>query len=656
MDISKVTISQLFERPRRYLVPLFQRRYVWTESDQWEPLWEDIASQADALAHSRTAAGSTPRQHVMGAVVLGRERTGIREVPTSLLIDGQQRMTTLSVLLAALRDMAASLGNDFMAQSLQRLLANPEPLQSPVEAYKVWPTHGDQVAFMDAMSLRGAQEIEAKYPLPKRRPRKGDRARPPIVDAYLYFSRSIANFIGEVATDVEAISGSSTPEHVERRATDLFDALTRHLQFVVIELDEEEDPQVIFETLNARGVPLLPSDLIRNFLFLNAERQDGDPQQLYDTFWQPFDADWTAPGEKRPFWQEMTKQGRLKRPRIDLFLFHYTTLSARQEIRVDHLFTEFRAWWNQEQEAERRPIASGLLANGERAIASELARIARFAGHFRLVQFPDPGTRVGRFASRLKAVDTFTVFPLVLSLLDRARSLGSDDIDASLRDLESYLIRRMTCGLTSKGYNQVFLELLRHLADDDDFRSARIREWLSSLTAVSDRWPSDAEFSRAWLEDPLYARLKPARVCMLLEAIEQASRSEFQETQEVPRGLTVEHLLPQNPQAGDYPFPQLPSLRTEEQLEQRARLIHSMGNLTLLTMKLNKSVSNGPWSLKRPKIAMQSLLLLSRYCDRPDVLTGWNEDDIRARGNELLATALGLWPGPGSYRATSFHQ
>jgi uncharacterized protein with ParB-like and HNH nuclease domain len=646
LDISKVTIAQIFEKPRRYLVPLFQRRYVWSQAEQWQPLWDDIVAQAEALTRSRRAGNGPLRQHFMGAVVLGRETTGIREVPSSLLVDGQQRLTTMSVLLAALRDAGRALGDDFMAQSLQRLLANPEPLQERDEAYKVWPTQGDRVAFEDALNAGSRDALEARYPLPKRMPRKGDQFRPPIVEAYLFFAQVISDYLNDPEQAQVVASASAPREVLERRAADLLDAVTRHLQIVAIELDEEEDPQVIFETLNARGVPLLPSDLIRNFLFLTAQRQDSDVEQLYDKFWAPFDADWSVPGEKRPFWQEMIKQGRLKRPRIDLFLFHFTTLSIQQEIRIDHLFSEFRTWWQQSASDLMLEQAATRLSSGERSIAAELARLARFANHFRVIQLADPDTRLGRFGRRLKAVDTSTVFPLVLTLQDRSKNLGKEDFDASLRDLESYLVRRMVCALTTKGYNQIFLDLLRHLTRQGDFRNSSIREWLSGLTAVSDFWPDDEAFRRAWLEEPLYARLKPAKTCMLLEALEQASRSDWQETQSVPDGLTVEHMLPQNPQPGDYPFAADDGAPMSALVERRARLVHSMGNLTLLTMALNKSVSNGPWSVKRPVISKQSLLLLNRHCDRPDVMEGWNEDGIRRRGDQLFNIATQVWPGP----------
>src|SRR6476661_5541440 len=105
MEIAKITVAQMFEKPRRYLVPLFQRRYVWSSEGQWQPLWEDILEQADAVSAAKESHQLPPRQHFMGAVVLGRETSGIKQVPVSLLVDGQQRLTTITIILAALRDV-----------------------------------------------------------------------------------------------------------------------------------------------------------------------------------------------------------------------------------------------------------------------------------------------------------------------------------------------------------------------------------------------------------------------------------------------------------------------------------------------------------------------------------------------------------------------
>ena len=152
MDIDKYTITELFEKPRRFVVPLFQRPYVWGAEKQWQPLWEDIIAQVDAAALAKAQGRREPRPHFLGAVVLGREKTVMREVPRRLVVDGQQRLTTLQVLLAAFHSVIIPLEAPFLTQTLNRLLHNPEPLSDVFERFKIWPTQANQAAFQAALT------------------------------------------------------------------------------------------------------------------------------------------------------------------------------------------------------------------------------------------------------------------------------------------------------------------------------------------------------------------------------------------------------------------------------------------------------------------------------------------------------------------------
>src|SRR5436853_5571517 len=114
---------------------------------------------------------------------------------------------------------------------------------------------------------------------------------------------------------MESISYRLTaPVETEKRISALFDTFRHDIQIVSIELEGHDDPQVIFETLNARGEPLLPSDLLRNYFFWRASREHAELQGLYDKYWSHFDSE---------FWKREEKQGRLTRPRVDLFFYNF---------------------------------------------------------------------------------------------------------------------------------------------------------------------------------------------------------------------------------------------------------------------------------------------------------------------------------------------
>ena len=133
---------------------------------------------------------------------------------------------------------------------------------------------------------------------------------------------------------------------------------------------------------------------------------------------------------------------------------------------------------------------------------------------------------------------------------------------------------------------------------------------------------------------------------MILRAIEEASRTTKNEVMGLPENLTVEHLLPQKGALTDYPYATSMPLEAGETPERsRARIIHTVGNLTLLTRSLNASVSNGPFSAKRTQIVEDSDLRLNAWL-RTDQRTTWSEADISERAEKLFVLALSLWPRP----------
>src|SRR5450759_5656732 len=140
MKPDKLTVYEVFQRERRYIVPLYQRSYVWNEEEQWEPLWEDIERQAEACLTSETHVAR--RSHFLGAIVLNVAKIVGSSVARSEIIDGQQRLTTLQLFLAALRDYATEIGSS-QKNKLARLTINEDEKPGSEGSFKVWPTNAD---------------------------------------------------------------------------------------------------------------------------------------------------------------------------------------------------------------------------------------------------------------------------------------------------------------------------------------------------------------------------------------------------------------------------------------------------------------------------------------------------------------------------------
>ncbi|MFT5797449.1 MAG: hypothetical protein ACI84R_001509 [Candidatus Azotimanducaceae bacterium] len=615
----KLTIQELFSRERRFVIPLFQRAYVWNKEEQWEPLWEDIERRAEA--HFKKMKSDTEgkvRSHFMGAVVLSNSVAQGRSIARCDVIDGQQRLTTLQLLLAALRDQAKELGAEEEDVNIFRdLTRNPRRAEDSEELFKVWPTNSDQGAFVKVMTAGSISELQAKF---------GPETLifPRMAQAYFYFADEIATYVQQ---DEES---SILPD----RFLSLVSALKESLQLVVIELEAEDDPQIIFETLNARGQALLPSDLIRNFIFMKVGGEKSDA--LYDQHWRHFDdlrvEDADQDGETR-FWHLDERQGRLTRPRIDLFVFHYLTMKTENDIRIGDLFREFKKWLEDSQLDE-----IGLLKD-----------MKVHSDHFQRLIDPKGNNRIAVFANRLKSLDTATLHPLLLFLLSiEGQGISAEELEECIVDLESFMVRRFICDLTPKNYNRFFLSVLtkaKKAHKDASSIHVAIHDELTKSNLDTNLWPDDKKFKKGWMEKQLYVRSRPDRSAMILKALQSGMRTSRNEALELIETLTVEHLLPQKATLKDYPFAEVELEDDYSPEDYRADLLNTVGNLTLLTGPLNSSVSNGPFVQKIVAIREDSDLRLNAWLRKPEA-NYWNEVTIEERSKQLFKLAKKIWPSP----------
>lgn len=591
MKTDTLRFRDLLQKDIRLIVPLFQRPYVWNERDQWAPLWDDIRAIAEDLLHDRFR-----RPHFLGAIVLEQVRTGAGEVEQRLVIDGQQRLTTALIILEAFHDLCHELGATRHQGALAKMTRIDDPMvQAGGELYKVWPTTVDQPAFRLIMESGTQKELESALETDE------DLADRPIVKGYLFFIETIRDWIGAV-------------DDSEAKITALLSTLRDHMRFVVIDLEDEDDAQLIFETLNARGTPLLPTDLVKNFVFHRARIEGLEAQSLYDQYWLYFD-------EWDDWWRKSIGRGHARRARIDLFLQAFLTIKIREDVPVTHVYAICRD----------HILTSGATAD---SFLDELNAYARVYGDgFYEV---DEGSVEKRFLEMVDVLEVLSVTPVTLELFrrfgDKPRILR-----AILGDIESFLIRRMICNLNTRGYNRFFVDLLAEIGKDDK-AAERVRAYLLKGDAESNRWPGDKEFRESWLKMPIYRTLVRKRVRFLLETLESALQGS--KTEQIVSKLHIEHLLPQK-WAQHWPLPGEEDEATET--SNREASLHTIGNLTLATSSLNPAISNGPWGKKRREILKHSALNLNRPLADEDE---WNESRILARSRELFKTARRLWSHP----------
>lgn len=595
MDAGQLSVKKIFGQDRRHIIPLFQRPYVWKMQEQWEPFWDDVRVVTERILRNENTS-----PHFLGAIVLDQVPKPTGHLETRLVIDGQQRLTTLQIFLEAFCDLAANVGMEDHHLALRKLTRNDDPLsKDPDETLKVWPTNSDRDHFRRVMFAESPEDLLKKY---GRKP-GSTWVYHQIGDAYLYFYRAVLEWL------------KPEEEGIEDRVEALYTAVAERLRMVVIDLGTDDDAQLIFETLNARGTPLLASDLIKNYLFHKAQDPD-EQQRLYSEYWSPFDHD-------ASYWRAEVASGRLRRARIDLFLQHFLTLKTKDDVLVTALYKEFRDYTDGRGDGE--PQAS-------------FASIKTYSEIYRSFEHQTPETRQALFFERLSTLQITTAYPFLLELTAQYGD-EPDEILTVLEVIESFLVRRLVCQMTAKNYNRLFIDLLGAL-DGEGTVSERVRGFLTGLEGESVRWPRDAEFRLAWTEAPLYRVLARARLRMLLEAVERKLRTEKTENVLFKEALTVEHVMPQAWQA-HWPLP--PDEPRDKAYAGREKLVHTMGNLTLLTKVLNPGVSNLAWVDKRAAITKHSALALNReFHTFPD----WNEETIRERANQMFKYARELWPNP----------
>ena len=632
MKPTTFTISAFFQRERRYIVPLFQRSYVWER--QWEPLWEDIKTIANQLIDgSEQGTLHHLRNHFMGAVVLSKIETFGHQVVADEIIDGQQRLTTIQVFLVALRDYLKNSNVEVGNRNwlvLNKVTEN-ELFDDTSERYKVWPTVTDRKVFETIFSAASPEKLQELYPKIRYYKSRYYQPRHRLVQSYLYFHKVIDEYVsGLLPESTEDGEEVETPIGTrEQRSKALIDALTLNFEIVVIELEEKDDPQTIFQSLNYLGEPLLPSDLIRNFVFLEAMRQHKPVEPLFKQYWQEyFDP---ATGES-DFWSSVIRQGRLNRSSFDLFIFHYLIQKTEREIPVAFLFQEFRDWWH----------------SMSPDVESHLKDIQKQSHVFKRFLAPIANGRIDMFARRLRIMDTSTVYPLVLFLFgEKMGEISELELTKIVIDLESFLVRRMVCGLTAKNYNRLFLSLLKDLKKNQIITHQIFHDLLLSQDGDSVRWPDDNEFKRGWLTEPVYKNAGPARTKMFLDAIDMALNTSRQENVPLDGEISVEHIMPQNQNASGWKII-IPSDVSEQKkidlLEKRTRIIQTFGNLTLITGSLNSENQDKPFKNKRSRLTKKSKLMLNTYFQDFTDDDAWLEPQIETRGKELFKTALSLWP------------
>lgn len=608
MNADTYELKTILTLERRYVIPTFQRDYEWTESDQWALLFEDLEAVADRLEDARkyaelreepaSTADKRVAPHFLGAIVLDLLPSSAGSLDLRSVIDGQQRLTTIQLLVRGILDVLGEIGSPREKQ-VRRLIQNPsDVVHNDDERHKLWPRRRDRDVWRLAMADGASADGDHLY-LKARR-----------------FFRDHARL------------AMKSPDGGDRSDI-VVDAFLSLFKLVVIDLEDNDDAQVIFEVLNGRQTPLSATDLVKNLLFLRAELTDeAELEALYEKHWAPFDDIW---------WRKEIGRGHAARGRRDVLLSSWLTAATATEVNVGHLYGEVRKY----------------LDDGDHKIVEILSQLSEAASAFRVIS-ERPATLPRRMADAYRRIDRLSVttaLPLLVWLRTLpVGQLSPEDHQRAVVAIDSWVLRRLIVGSNTRGYGKRFVDVLKAAqAGATGGTSVANGVEASLLDAGTDNltWPTDEEVEWAFVNRLFYDNLTQERIRMVLGAIDLKLHLDH------PKGehptfdydtLQIEHVLPRTWR------PYWPVEADDEAqrtlLEQeRERAKNRIGNLTLVTGPLNIPMSNGPWADKRAALADHSNLRLNAGLS---ALEGWDEDAIEKRARKLAEVACRVWPRPTS--------
>jgi len=553
---TEANLLQFMQKAPQFVIPIFQRPYSWkgAECDQ---LWSDLlrAGRDDGVP-----------THFVGSIVYIEETLSqvTRQSPL-LVIDGQQRLTTVTLLLEA---VARKIGaqepvRGFSAEKIRTYFLT-NPLEQGEDAYKLLLSEADRSTLLS---------IVAEGPAPER---PSERIR----ENFAHFESKLA----EAGDDLIA----------------LCEGLAK-LTVVDVSLKRGEDnPQLIFESMNSTGRELSQADLIRNFVLMDLEPERQD--LVYEKHWRPMEVAFGQEAYSRYF---------------DAFMRHYLTLKTGEIPNIRDVYDAFKAY--------RR-------GDRERTIEDFVAEVGAYADHYcRMALRREEDPQLRSAFEDLAELKVEVAYPFLLELYDdyaRGR-LAKADLLAAVRLIESYVFRRSVCSIPTNSLNKTFASAGRSLRKERYLQS--IEATFQGLASYK-RFPTDAEFVRDLQQRDLYNFRSRS---YWLRKLENHDRKE-----PVPAGeYTIEHIMPQNPAPSEE---WRESLGPEWKRIQEERL-HTLGNLTLTGY--NSEYSDRPFAAKRDMQGGfgESPLRLNEGLGQ---LGDWTEQAMIARGERLAELAREVWAAP----------
>lgn len=506
----------------------------------WEILWDDIAELCET---------GDSRSHFIGSIVTMPTISVPEGVTKYLLIDGQQRLTTIFILLALLRDKAKQNEQLELAEEINNtLLVNP--YKKDPDYYKLQPTQVDRDSF---------HRIIASDAL---------TSQDKILNAYQFFDRKFR----QTDIDIQTIKK----------------VITNNMSVVSIVLDTDDNPHLVFESLNAKGEPLTQADLIRNYFFMKIHVSE--QENIYSRYWKPMQE---ALGEY-----------------LTEFIRHYLMKDGKIIKQSDVYFA-----------------LKDIVSQGN--ALDYLKELLKFSDYYKKLLSPEHETNseIRKLLSRLNRFEVNTAYPFFLNCYDdySQNKITAEEFISILRAIENFIIRRFVCNTPTKQLPKVFSPLYLQAQNE----GTTLLEGVKKVLQVKG-YPKDIEFKSRMLDAKLYgAGDRAIKTKLILESIEESYGHKEQLSFD---SLSIEHIMPQT--LTEY---WQTHLGDDWEITYEL-LLHTIGNLTLTAY--NTELSNDDFESKKNRLCESHLEMNKYFQDN----NSWKKADIEKRSEHLTEIVLSIWP------------
>lgn len=548
---------------KRFIIPVYQRNYDW-KMEHCKQLYDDLVK---VVRQNR-------KSHFFGSIVSVQSETGTME--EFLIIDGQQRLTTISLLLLAIYHLLCSgkltsQDHQLTDKILKKYLIDEyEPEEKRI---KLKPIKNDQKAFGILF-----EKDEERIPDSN------------LTINYQYFYDHIQR--GELSVD------------------ELFDAICR-LEIINISLNHEDNPQLIFESLNSTGLDLSEGDKIRNYILM------GLPNDLQTKFYEKY-------------WNRIENYTDYD---VSSFVRDYLSIKQQSTPNMNSVYPAFKKFVEDAEQADIEPLLKDLLEYAKRYT------ILLRGGH--------SDERLNGCIYRLNRLSTSVTRPFLLEALRLRENgiLSADELVEIFQFTESYLFRRTICDLPTNALNKIFLLLHREIIRMDGSEENYAEKFKYVLLSKKERarYPSDDEFAESMSTRNIYG-MNPKNKLYLFERLENAGTGETKDVWgHLDRGeYSIEHIMPQHLTAAWV------AALGEEHESIHANWLHRLANLTLTAY--NSRYSNSPFADKRDMAHgfKDSGLRVNQWIGQKEK---WGLSELEERDQLLRNRVIGIWPYPtSSYR------